>query len=147
MDPFSIAAGSVGIAGVATTGFGQLHRRISSFREAPVDIKLVRSNLEDVRRPLVALEQLSLPNEPNAIAIKRDLEKVGLVDAVNKCGDECDKFAKSIERWTKHSNPDKLVFWDRFLVGVWHKEKFRTFSTQLQSCAITVQLAVETAQL
>lgn len=147
MDPFSITAGSVGIAGVAATSFEQLHSRISSFRQAPTDIQSVRTNLEHIRRPLSVLQQLTSSGEPSSDAALRDIETAGVAEVVQRCSRECDKFSTNIERWTKRSDPDKLVFWDRFLVGVWHKEKFRTFSAQLQSCLDTLQLAVQTAQL
>jgi hypothetical protein len=147
MDPFSLAAGSIGITGVAAAGFGQLHRRISSFRDAPMDIQTIQSSLEELQQPLRVLTELCSSPQQTSMAIMRDIEQIGLANVVNNCGAKCENFARKIERWTRRSDSDTLVFWDRFLVGVWHKEEFRTFFTQLQTCVNTVQLALGTTQL
>ena len=78
---------------------------------------------------------------------KEDLEKTGVAEAVNKCGQACADFTKKLEQWTKHSSSTKLSFRDRLSVGVWNKEKIRTFRTQVPSCQAIVQFAIESTQL
>jgi hypothetical protein len=146
-DPFSIAAGAVGITSFATTAPRQLHELISGFREAPAEVENIRTNLERYHCPLAALLDLT-SSDVSRSAAQDDLKQAGLAEAVNNCAYECDEFGKKLQRWTRHSlNNGQLSFWDKFLVGVGKKEKIRTSSTQLQMCAGNVQLAVETVQL
>jgi hypothetical protein len=147
MDPFSITAGSIGITGFATASFGQLHTIISGFAEAHEEVRDIKSSLENIQHPLSALTQIPATQQAITCAARDDLKRAGLAEAVNSCGDACAKFSKDLERWTKHSAANRMSFRDRFLVGVWHKEKIRTLRTQLQSCSETLQLAVSSTQL
>lgn len=147
MDPFSITAGAIGITGFATTSIVQLHSLINSLTEAKDIVTDVASSLANIERPLAALERLSISDEATSTAAKEDLKKAGVAEAVNKCGDACDEFSKNLKKWTKHSSTVRLSLRDRLSVGVWNKEKIRTFRTQLQSCEATVQFAVTSTQL
>jgi hypothetical protein len=147
MDPFSITAGSICITGFATASFGQLHTIISGFAEAHEEVRDIKSSLENIQHILSALTQIPAAQQAITCAARDDLKKAGLAEAVNSCGDACAKFSKDLERWTKHSAANRMSFRDRFLVGVWHKEKIGTLRTQLQSCSETLQLAVSSTQL
>jgi hypothetical protein len=147
-DPFSIAAGSFGITSLATTAPGQLYELISGFRDAPAEVQFIQKNLDNIRRPLAALLQLSPTDDASLTAAQNDLTQIGLADSVNICAYECGEFEKKLKRWTRHSGDSgQLSYWDKFLVGVAKKEKIRTFSTQLQLCACTVQVSLDTIQL
>ncbi|KAF2272441.1 uncharacterized protein EI97DRAFT_504224 [Westerdykella ornata] len=147
MDPFSIAAGAIGITGVATTSIAQLHTLIDGLSEAPDVVADVASSLANIERPLAALEQLRISDEATSIAAKEDLRKAGVAEAVNKCGDVCNEFSKSLQKWTRRSSTTKLSLRDRLSVGMWNREKFRTLRRQLQWCEATVHFAVTSTQL
>jgi hypothetical protein len=147
MDPFSITAGSIGITGFATASFHQLHTIISGFAEAHEEVRDIKTCLENIQHPLSVLSHISASQQAITSAARDDLKNSGVAEAVNSCGDACAKFSRELERWTKHSATNKMSFRDRFLVGVWHKEKIRTLRTQLQSCSETLQLAVSSIQL
>ncbi|KAF2451233.1 hypothetical protein P171DRAFT_425760 [Karstenula rhodostoma CBS 690.94] len=147
MDPFSITAGAIGITGFATTSIVQLHSLIDNLSEAQNVVPDVASTLANIERPLAALEQVVISDESTSVAAKEDLRKAGVAEAVNKCGDACSEFGKSLTKWTKHSSATKLSLRDRLSVGVWNREKIRTLRTQLQSCEATVQFAVTSTQL
>lgn len=104
------------------------------------------TDLDNIQRPLAALEGLDVADEEAFPAAIGDLKNTGIAEAVNSCGSACETFSKNLQKWTKHSAA-KSSFRDRFLVGVWNKEKFATFRTRVQSCQATVQLAVASAQL
>ncbi|KAI0410671.1 hypothetical protein F5X98DRAFT_359139 [Xylaria grammica] len=142
MDPFSITVGALGITEFAVSSIVRLHTFINGLAEAKEVVQDIASNLEGIQQPLASLRELSLSGE----AI-RDLKKTGVVEAVNRCGDACAKFNKSLEKWTKHSPGTKLSLRDRLSVGVWNQEKIRTFRTQVQSCQANVQFAVTSTQL
>ncbi|KAH7398315.1 hypothetical protein BKA66DRAFT_605413 [Pyrenochaeta sp. MPI-SDFR-AT-0127] len=147
MVPFSITAGAIGITGVTIASVVQLHSLIDSLTEAKNVVADIASSLANIERPLAALEQLSISDEATSTALKEDLKKAGVAEVVNKCGEACEEFSRNLKKWTKHSSTSKLSLRDRLSVGVWNKEKIRTFRTQLQSCEATVHFAVTSTQL
>lgn len=147
MDPLSITAGGIGITQFAISSIVQLHDTINDLAEAEEVAQDIVSTLEGIQRPLAALEKLSISDPLVYITAKADLEKTGIVEAVNNCGRACTDFVDNLKRWTKHSTRTKLSLRDRFSVGVWNKEKIRTFRMQVQSCQDTVQFAIASTQL
>ncbi|KAI8943378.1 hypothetical protein NX059_001392 [Plenodomus lindquistii] len=147
MDPFSITAGAIGIAGTAVTSIVQLHSLIDSLEDANDVIQNATSDLGSIEQSIAALEHFALANKDISNVAQADLTKAGVAEAVNKMGLACDDFDKRLTKWTRHSSTEKLSLRDRISVGVWNKEKIRTFETQLQSCKSTVQLAVSSTQL
>ena len=147
MDPFSITVGAIGITDVASRSILELRNLIDNLTEAQDVVADVSSSLVNIERPLSALEELSISDEATSVAIKEDLKKAGVAEAVNSCGSACKKFNENLTKWTKHSKDTKLSLRDRFSVGVWNKEKIRTFRTQLHYCEATVQFAVTSTQL
>ncbi|KAI1169618.1 hypothetical protein F4777DRAFT_202128 [Nemania sp. FL0916] len=142
MDPFSIVAGTIGITDATVSSITRLHDFISGLAEAEEVVQDIASNLDGIRRPLASLNELDMPD-----GAMNDLNKTGVVESVNRCGDACANFNKSLEKWTKHSSNTNMSLRDRFSVGVWNKEKIRTFRMQVQSCQDNVQLAVASTQL
>lgn len=66
---------------------------------------------------------------------------------MNRCGEACEDFGKSLKKWTKHSTNERVSFRDRVSVGLWNREKIATFRTQVQSCQAIVHFAVTSTQL
>ena len=147
MDPFSITVGALGITEFAISSIEKLHNFINSLAEAKEVVQDIAANLEAVQRPLAALSELKISNSATYNEAKKDLEKTGVAEAVNECGQACAEFTKKLEQWTKHSSSTKLSIRDRLSVGVWNKEKIRTFRTRVQSCQAIVQFAIGTTQL
>ncbi|CAI6334705.1 unnamed protein product [Periconia digitata] len=146
MDPFSITAGAIGIAGVAATSIQQLRSLISGLTEAQDVLRDVKITLDNIVQPLSAISAI-VTDDSTADMAKECLRKTGVADAVNACGDACSDFNKKLAKWTKHSTDKKLSLRDRLTVGLWNKEKMRTFRTRVQSCQTEVQFAVSITQL
>ncbi|KAI1743228.1 hypothetical protein F4680DRAFT_445106 [Xylaria scruposa] len=142
MDPFSIVASALGITRFAASSILKLHKFIDGLAEAKEVVQDIASTLDGIQRPLASLGELSTSDRA-----MEDLKKTGVVEAVNKCGKACDKFNKDLEKWTKHSSSTKLSLRDRLSVGVWNREKIRTFRLQIQSCQANVQFAIASTQL
>lgn len=104
-------------------------------------------NLEGIQRPLNTPKALSISDERISYAVKQDLKQIGVAEAVNNSGQACHNFSKGLSKWTKHSDSANLSPRDRLSVGVWNKEKIRTFKMQVQSCQTIVQFAVVSTQL
>lgn len=147
MDPFSITAAAIGITDVASRSILELRNLIGSLSEAQDVVADVHSSLANIERPLATLKKLTISDETTSIALREDLRKAGVAEAVNSCGVACKKFNGDLTKWTKHSSATKLSLRDRLAVGVWNREKIRTFRTQLQYCEATVHFAVTSAQL
>lgn len=147
MDPFSITVGALGITQFAISSIDNLREFINGLDEAKDVMQDVTSDLEAIQLPLSALENLQISDDKTYLAAKEDLENTGVADAVNKCGQACADFTKRLEQWTKHSTTTKLSLRDRLSVGLWNKEKIRTFRTQVHSCQAIVQFAIDSTQL
>ena len=147
MDPFSITVGALGITEFALSSISELRNVINGLAEAKEALQDIASNLDAVQRPLDALGELKISDSAIYATAKRDLEKTGVAEAVNNCGQACADFTKKLKQLTKHSSSSKVSFRDRLSVGVWHKEKIRTLRTHVQTCQSIVQFAVESAQL
>jgi hypothetical protein len=147
MDPSTITTGAIGITGFAITSMVQLHNLINSISEAQDVVSDVSSSLANIQYPLDALKELSISDEAISTAVKEDLRKAGVAEAVNSCGKACDEFSKDLTMWTKHFSSTKFSLRDRLSVSVWNREKVRTLRTQLQSCEATVNFAVGNTQL
>lgn len=147
MDPLSITAAAIGIADVAISRVLQVHEMIESIAGVKEELQDISSGLAAIHRPLTALEQLVISDMNISTAAKDGLQRTGIAEAVNRCGDACEEFRKSLQQWTKHSTDARVSLRDRLAVGVWNKEKVCTFRTQVQSCQATVHFAVTTAQL
>ncbi|PCG88134.1 Hypothetical protein PENO1_111970 [Penicillium occitanis (nom. inval.)] len=147
MDPFSITVGALGITGFALSSIDHLRDLIGSLADAKEVVQDIASTLEAIQRPLTSLEQLTISDHATYAEAKSDLENTGVAEAVNRCGQACADFTRRLQQWTKHSNNSKLSLRDRLSVGVWNREKIRTFRTQVQSCQAIVQFAIESTQL
>ena len=147
MDPLTITTSAIGITQFAISSIVQLHDFINDLAEAKEVARDITSNLKGVQRPLAALEELTISDPTTYATAKADLEKTGVVEAVNNCGQACANFTDNLKRWTKHFSGTKISLRDRFSVGVWNKEKIRTFRMQVQSCQATVQFAITSTQL
>lgn len=147
MDPLSITTGVIGITEFAFSSINSLRSLIDGLEEAKDVLQDVTSNLKAIEHPLSALKNLQIPDRTTYDETKKDLEKTGVAEAVNNCGQACADFTKKLEQWTKHSSTAKLSLRDRLSVGLWNKEKIQTFKTGVSSCRAIVQFAIGSAQL
>jgi hypothetical protein len=146
MDPLSITAATIGITAFALTSIKQLRNTINDVAEVKEVIEDVSTDLTGILAPLESLQELLVPGSDISAAARADLERTGVADAVNKCGDLCSDFAKRLAKWTKHSSGPKLSFRDRLTVSV-NKDKIHTLRVSLQSCQFRLMSAVQTTQL
>lgn len=147
MDPLSITAATIGITQFALSQIIQLHDTIDKINAVKEELRDIYTDLRAIRSPLGALEDIVIENESESRAAKEDLEKTGIAEAVNQCGDACKDFDKSLRKWTRHSTDTHLSTRDRLVVGLWRKEKVSTFRSRVKSCRETVHFAVASAQL
>ena len=147
MDPLSITAGAIGITEFALSSIHYLRDLIKGLKEANDVTQDVISNLGAIQQSLSALQSLQISDNITYNEAKEVLEKTGVAEVVNKCGQACADFSTKLEQWTKHSSATKLSLRDRLTIGLWNKEKFQTFRTQVYSCQAIVHFAIDSATL
>jgi hypothetical protein len=147
MDPLSITAATIGISGAAMASIVGVRNTINNIQDAEKVVGDIRTQLENIRRPLDSLKELRITNTGTLTASKNALARSGVAEAVNDCGKACAAFDRKLQKWTKHSPDGKLSFRDKMTVGVWNKEKVITFKTRVETCQSSVQFAVSSVQL
>jgi hypothetical protein len=148
MDPFSISVGAIGITATAITGMTTLRETVASVKDAQEYLDEIHAQLDNTRKPLESLQTLVIDADEEMSAMsKHALAKTGMADAVNDCGMACPDFDKKLQKWTRHSAKDKLSLRDKMSVGMWNKERVRTFRTRVETCQRTVHFAISSTQL
>jgi N-methylhydantoinase B/oxoprolinase/acetone carboxylase alpha subunit len=143
MDPFSVSIAAVGISGTAITSISTLRKTIAAIKDAHEDVLDIRAQLDKIRSPLDALQALVADTDAETNATF----KTGMANAVNDCGKACEAFNKRLQKWTRHSHGDKLSLRDKMSVGIWNKERVRTFRTRVETCQRTVHFTISSTQL
>jgi hypothetical protein len=148
MDPFGVSIAAVGISGTAITSISTLRKTIAAIKDAHEDVLDIRAQLDKIRSPLDALQALVADTDAETNAtFKQVLLKTGMANAVNDCGKACEAFNKRLQKWTRHSHGDKLSLRDKMSVGIWNKERVRTFRTRVETCQRTVHFTISSTQL
>jgi hypothetical protein len=98
MDPLSITAATIGITAFALTSIKKLRDTINDVAEVKEVIEDISTDLTGILAPLDSLRELLVPGSEISAATKADLARTGVADAVNKCGDLCNDFAKRLEK-------------------------------------------------
>ncbi|KAJ5263208.1 hypothetical protein N7478_010813 [Penicillium angulare] len=127
MDPLSVISGTIGIAGAAIQTITVLVNEISAIKNAPENMKRVRSELSVVESLLRDISQglqdsrlSSIPND-----VKSTLQK-----AIFSCKDACDQFRAKLQKWTRHSG-SKMDWRDRARVGLFSESAIQDLNSQL----------------
>ncbi|KAK3723767.1 hypothetical protein LTR37_001648 [Vermiconidia calcicola] len=147
MEPLTITVAALGITDLAINNIIKLRNLINGLSEAKEVLQDIATSLDSISKPLNTLQVLRTSNAELSNAARKDLEKTGVANSVNQCGETCNDFAKTLEKWTKHSGNGRLSLRDRMTVGLWNKEKIRTFRARIRSCQSIVQFAVQSTQL
>ncbi|KAL8778509.1 MAG: hypothetical protein Q9194_001960 [Teloschistes cf. exilis] len=140
-EPFSIAAGVVGVAVPALQGLKFLLDDLQKLKDAP---KTVRRLEEDVHSVEMALSTLQAVED-------REWQSLGLTVAeeskatVSTCTEACDQFRANLQHWTRHSEEGKLAIKDRAKVGFFKQGQIKAMSEQLRNCKLTINSIVSIA--
>lgn len=145
-DPLSITVGAIGITTAAITSIIQLKDFIDGLQDAPAALAAINSDLSNIKPSLDTLESINIPNATISEDAKVALRKTGVADAVKSCSAACDDFRKKLARWTKHSNGN-MDWRDRLRIGTWERAEILRFSSQVETCKMTVTLAVNSTSL
>lgn len=143
MDPFSIAAGVVGIVAPTLHCVKQLVNDIQNIIDAPAAVKALTKDLESVSVALASVEAIPSPQWKS---LGEPVARQSAA-AISSCKDSCENFKTSLEHWTRHSKDGKMSWRDRAALGVCRQGHVKSISDQLQNCHITLSSVVNIATL
>jgi hypothetical protein len=143
MDPFSVAAGVVGITAPTLHYVRLLMEDIQKMVDAPSAVKSLNEDLLTIDAALTSLQAVS---DQQWVSLGETVMRQSQ-SAMTLCKDSCGKFRSDLGRWTRHSSDGKLSWQDRATVGVFKQGQMRSMSEQLQNCRTVLTLVVTIATL
>ncbi|OTA64150.1 hypothetical protein K449DRAFT_328007 [Hypoxylon sp. EC38] len=142
-DPFSIAAGVVGILAPTVHCTRVLLDDLQNISDAPEVVEDLKGDLRSVDLTLKSLR--AVKEAEWATASPSTLEQSKMI--ITSCKDSCTKLKADLDRWTKHSSSGRLSWQDRATVGFWKQSRIKSMSKQLQKYQIALNLVASTATL
>ncbi|KAJ5907617.1 hypothetical protein N7495_000299 [Penicillium taxi] len=143
MDPLSIIAGTIGIAGTAVHSINTLIHDINAVKDAPEVIADLKNDLLAMDAIMKSLESSEMKNELKNLSPQANM---ALQLAIKNCQKACDKFGVKLTQWTKHSD-EKMQWWDRVRVGLFAEATVESLNKQLGRNKSSIIAAVGTAVL
>ncbi|KAL8629775.1 hypothetical protein Q9189_004509 [Teloschistes chrysophthalmus] len=140
-EPFSIAAGVVGVAVPALQGLKFLLDDLQKLKDAPKNIRRLEEDVHSVEMALSTLQAVE----------DREWQSLGMTVAekskatISTCTEACDQFRANLQHWTRHSEDGKLALKDRASVGFFKQGQIKAMSEQLRNCKLTVNSVVSIA--
>lgn len=142
-DPFSIAAGVVGVVIPALHATRLLLDDLQKISEAPSALETLGQDVGFVEATLKSLQTVS---EPQWTAIGTTVVEQSS-QAITCCTKSCTEFRTDLQRWTRHSHEGDISWWDRASLGLFRQDQIKAMSEQLQKYRTTLNLVVSTATL
>ncbi|KAK0652400.1 hypothetical protein B0T16DRAFT_406119 [Cercophora newfieldiana] len=143
MDPFSIAAGVVGIVAPTLHCVRLLVKDLQNIADAPDAVKALTTDLQSVGLALASVQAVTDPQWKSlGDAVTAQSEA-----AITSCKTSCERFKTSLDRWTRHSTDGTLSWRDRATLGVFRQGHIKSISEQLQKCNITLTSVASIATL
>lgn len=140
-DPLSITAGIVGIVGPALHGIRLLSEDLKQIKDAPENVAALQSSIGSVEQSLLSLDRIG----------DKAWESLGVAEntktTVRICGETCDEFRNSLQRWTKHSKGNALSLRDRSVIGFFKQHHIESMEKKILNCQVTIIEAVSIATL
>jgi len=142
-DPLSITASIVGIIVPALQGTRLLLEDLQQLQDASKTVKRLVDNVDSIKTTLELLQ--SVEKREWGLLGARVAEKAEAT--ISSSTQACNLFRADLQKWTRHSEDGKLVWWDRANVGLFKKDQVKAMSEQLQSCKLAINLIVGVANL
>ncbi|KAK8037374.1 hypothetical protein PG991_000720 [Apiospora marii] len=147
MDPLSVTASIIAVAGLATQSAKAATKVINGLQEAPQVIAHSKFLLAGTENSLSTLVRVLDPSYSNGSAhMGSILSDIRLQRALDTTRDLCDDFTKAISGYTVHSTELSLSKRDRIKVNL-HEGQIARFNRQLSGCQDTITVAVTAATL
>ena len=140
-DPLSITASIVGIVGPVLHGVRLLSDDLKQIKDAPANVVALRGSIGSVEQSLVSLDTIG-DKAWESLGVTEDTKTT-----IKTCGETCDEFRRSLERWTKHSKGNTLSLRDRSVIGFLKQHHIESMEKKLLNCQVTITKVVSIATL
>jgi hypothetical protein len=144
VDPLSMTASVIAVAGFAWTSSKALYDVVDGLVDAPQAIDNIKNDLVAVQAVLKSLTQVL--DDKQSTTLDPVLRQIGIDVALRGCSAVCDDFTATIAKYTTHSTETKFSKRDRLMV-TFRKSKITTFTERLHICKETINLALTSATL
>lgn len=143
VEPLSLAANIAGVVIPALHGMRLLLRDLQDIKDAPKNVKDLENDILLVDRSLSSLQAIK-PEDLNTLGsnVEEDVKS-----AIGICSTACETFRADLQRWTRHSQDEKLSRRDRSTIGFWKQTHIKSIQSKLQNCQVNVTSVVSTATL
>lgn len=141
-DPFSIAAGVVGVLAPSLHLIRLLRDDLRNIADASSTVKSLGQDVDSVEAALASLNAISRA-QWTALGPGVVEQSVG---AIQDCTKTCETFRAGLQRWTRHSTAT-LSLRDRVALGFFRQSEVKSMSQQLQKHQIALNLMISTANL
>lgn len=141
-EPFSIAAGTVGIAATALQSAKILLASLQEIQDAPQTVQTLKNDLIAFNLALAAFQAIGddkWNSVPTAVVEQTN-------NMLETCESACQTFITDLKRWTKHSKSGELSKRDRLNVGVFRTQQIQFISLHLQACKLNI-LSIATSSV
>lgn len=142
-DPLSLASGIAGVVIPALHGMRLLLRDLQDIKDAPKNVQQLKNDLSLVDGALSSLQDIKA----------EDLDFLGpsveanVQSTIKVCSTACDEFRADLQRWTRHSQDQKLSWRDRSTIGFWKQDHIKSIQGKLHNCQVNITSVVSTATL
>ncbi|KAK8120308.1 hypothetical protein PG999_004428 [Apiospora kogelbergensis] len=146
MDPLSVTASVIAVAGLATQSAKAVYKLIDGLVEAPQTIANSKALIAGTQNSLGTLTG-TLTTSPNMQArFGSVLRSINIDQTLTFTQKLCDQFNTTIAKCTRHSTDSRLSNRDRLLVNL-HESQIVQFNNQISGCQKTISLVIETVTL
>ncbi|KAI1302223.1 hypothetical protein F5Y03DRAFT_212701 [Xylaria venustula] len=142
-EPFSIAAGVVGILAPAVHWTRLLLLDLQNILDAPVVVKSLEGDFQLIETTLHSLEAIT---EQQWAALGASVIEQSTI-TITTCTESCKNFRANLQEWTRHSDEGKLSWRDRTNVGFLKQSQIRAMSEKLHGYQLSLNLVISTATL
>ncbi|KAI0506294.1 hypothetical protein F5B22DRAFT_454949 [Xylaria bambusicola] len=146
MDPLSITASVIAVAGLATQSAKAIYKVIDGLVEAPQAINHSKTLITGTQHALDTLTGALQTNQDMQARFGPVLQSTNLYETLASTQDLCERFNTTITMHTSHSTESRFSTRDRFQLSLKESHIVR-FNAELAACQRTVSLVVESITL
>lgn len=146
MDPVSVTASVIAIAGLATKSAKVVYELIDSLAEAPEAIANSKTLVTGTQNSLDTLTGTLNTNQDMQARFGTVLRDIGFDKTLTSTQNLCNEFNTAITKYTSHSTDSRFSRRDRFKLYM-HESQIIKFNNQLNGCQRTISLITETITL
>ncbi|KAI0403998.1 hypothetical protein F4802DRAFT_269776 [Xylaria palmicola] len=146
MDPLSVTAGVIAVAGLATQSAKAAYKVIDGLVEAPQAIAHSKGLITGTQNSLDTLTGALTTNQGMQARFGTVLQSIGFDKTLTSTQELCNRFEATISKYTSHSTDSRFSNRDRWQVKL-HESQIIQLNDQLSGCQRTISLITQAITL